>query len=367
MEEARKNVRIIDLGIFRKNIRTIRAAVPSSAMLLSVVKADAYGHGMVRVAEAAVAAGADWLAVAITEEGAELRRAGISAPVLVLGATTRAGALQGVANGLTLTVCSPEMVRFVEEAAVQTGKPGLVQIKIDSGMCRIGCRNEREVAAVLAELDACPHVRLTGTFTHFSDADGGDMDFTYEQLARFRRLIAPMPAGIIRHCANSAAIHRLPEAAMDMVRAGITQYGYPPVPTDMPVKPFMTWETEVTYVKDLEPGDTVSYGRTFTAERPMRVATVAVGYGDGYHRAAGGRAQVLIAGHRVPVLGRICMDQLVADVTGLEVGAGDRVVLMGRMGDEEITAEDIADWAGTISYEVLLAATGRVPRRWING
>ncbi|MDO4484032.1 MAG: alanine racemase [Clostridia bacterium] len=366
MELCRKNVRTIDLTQYRANMKAIRDAVPAGAKLLAVVKADAYGHGMLHIAREAEKCGADMLAVAITEEGAALRRGGIALPVLVLGATTEASAMQGVANGLTLTVCSPEMVDWCETAAKALGKDAYVHMKIDSGMCRIGCRNEEEVTAVLAAIRRTEHVKLTGAFTHFADADGADMAFTMQQLACFDRLTALLPDDIIRHCCNSAAIHRLPGAAKDMVRAGITMYGYPPVDTDMAVKPFMTWESEVTWVKTINPGDTVSYGRTFTAQQPMQVATVAVGYGDGYHRAASGKAQVLIGGRRCNVIGRICMDQLMADVTGMDVHPGDRVVLMGEMGDERITAEDIASWAGTISYEVLLGATGRVPRVWIN-
>ena len=223
------------------------------------------------------------------------------------------------------------------------------------------------MSAVLAALDECTEVRLTGAFTHFADADGDDMAFTQAQLERFRRLTAPLPAGVLRHCANSAAIHSLPEAAMDMVRAGISMYGYPPVKTDMPLQPVMDWRAEVTYVKDIAPGDTVSYGRAYAADRPRRIATISCGYGDGYHRAASGRAQVLIRGHRAPVVGRICMDQMMADVTDVpDAAPGDLVTLMGRDGDERITAEDIAAWAGTISYEILLAATGRVPRVWLH-
>ena len=371
MTEARKNLRIIDLEQLRENIRVIRAAVPSSARLLCVVKADAYGHGMAQVAREAELAGADWLAVAITEEGAALRRAGITLPILVLGATTPDAALQGVEAGVTLTVCTPEMVRSVEAAALKLNRMGDVHIKIDSGMCRIGCRNQEEVRSVLAALAECPHVRLTGAFTHFADADreDEDMTFTRQQFDRFLELTKPLPEGIIRHCANSAAIHRcMPEMALDMVRAGITLYGYPPVKTDMPVRPFMRWETEVTHVKQLQPGDTVSYGRTFTADRAITAATCAVGYGDGYHRAMTGKAWVLIKGVRCPILGRICMDQIVVDASRVPGGVQpcDRVTLMGRDGEEELTAEDLAAWAGTISYEILLGATDRVPRVWEN-
>jgi len=210
-------------------------------------------------------------------------------------------------------------------------------------------------------------VKLTGAFTHFADADGDDMESAWAQLRRFEELLALLPDGLIRHCANSAAIHRMmPEAAFDMVRMGVSLYGFPPVETDCPLRPAMSWEAAVSHVKTVRPGDTVSYGRTWTAERETRVATVTCGYGDGYHRAASGKARALLHGKRVPVIGRICMDQMMLDVTDVPgVRPGDRAVLMGSDGGETITADELASWAGTISYEILLSAQERVGREWI--
>lgn len=360
--------RVTDLAALRENVSLLKASLPEGTRLMAVVKADAYGHGIVQVAKNALHAGAQWLAVARTDEGAVLRRAGVDAPILVLGAPSGAEIGDGVKNGLTLTVCAPEMAACVQRHARQLGKTAQVHIKIDTGMGRIGVRDEAELRALLDALGNCPDVRLTGAFTHFADADSADEDYTRMQLARFRSLTALLPEGILRHCANSAAIHRFPEAAMDMVRAGISMYGCPPIPTDMPLQPVMTWRTAVTFVKNLQKGDKVSYGCTFTADRPMTVATIACGYGDGYHRAGSGRAEVLIRGRRCRVIGRICMDQMMADVTGLEgVEPGDEAVLIGRQGDELITADELAAWASTISYEVLLAATERVHRTWVNG
>lgn len=365
--QARQNIRRIDLAQLGRNVAMIRESLPQGTQLMAVVKADAYGHGMLQAARTALRAGARQLAVALAEEGATLRQAGITAPILVLGATTPAAAREAARWNLTLTGCDPEMVRWAQEAASASGTTLCAHLKLDTGMCRIGCRSEAEVRAVLDALAACPQVRLTGAYTHFADADGDDLAFTREQLRRFLALTSALPRGVIRHCANSAAIHRLPEAALDMVRAGISMYGYPPVQTALPLRPCMRWETEVTYVKEIAPGDTVSYGRTYTAREARRIATVACGYGDGYHRAASGKAEVLIGGRRAPVVGRICMDQMMADVTDIpHVKAGDRVVLLGEMGGECITAEDIAAWAGTISYEVLLAATDRVAREWLH-
>lgn len=360
-----RQLRTIDLAALEGNVRLLKGALPEGTALMAVVKADGYGHGMVQAARSALKAGAAALAVATVDEGVILRGAGVTAPVLVLGASWSDEVEEGIRHGLTLTVCTPQGVREAQAAA--SGREALIHLKLDTGMNRIGARDEKEVRAVMKALEECPRVRLTGAFTHFADADGDDMRFTWEQLERYRALTALLPGGITRHCLNSAAIHRLPEAAFDMVRAGISMYGYPPVPTDLPLKPCMRWTSRVTHVKEIAPGDTVSYGRTFTAERPLRVATVACGYGDGYHRAASGRAEVIIRGRRARVIGRICMDQMMADVTDIpDTALGDEVILMGESGGETITAEDIASWAGTISYEVLLAATGRVPRVWLH-
>ncbi len=360
-------VRTIDLAAIRHNVRMIREDLPQGVLLLAVVKADAYGHGMIHVAENALAAGADWLAVARTDEGEKLRQAGIEAPILVLGAACGDEIGEGVKHGLTLAATEPAMVLEAQHQAERYGRPALVHLKLDTGMGRIGVRTEDEVRQMLDTLDACPDVRLTGAFTHFADADGADMQYTHMQFERFRALTKGLPDGLILHCANSAAIHRFPEVALHMVRAGISLYGYPPVPTDMPLRPAMTWVTAVTCVKDVHAGEKISYGCTFTAERTMRLATVACGYGDGYHRSASGKAFVIIHGKRCPVVGRICMDQMMVDVSEVEgVRRGDEAVLIGEQDGAVITAEDLAAWSGTISYEVLLAAPERVCRRWIH-
>ncbi|MBR4711363.1 MAG: alanine racemase [Clostridia bacterium] len=357
-----ENTRLIDLAAIRGNVRALRTLVPARTGLLAVVKADAYGHGAVQVSRAALEAGASWLAVAHALEGVQLREAGIGAPILILGAATPADCRTAAAHGLTLTVCTPQHIRWAREA----GGPVDCHLKLDTGMGRIGARDEAEVRAVLDALADSPGVRLTGCFTHFADADGGDLAFTRTQLGRFRALSGLLPGGVTRHCANSAAIHRLmPEAAFDLVRMGVSLYGCPPVPSTVPLRPAMRWTAPVTYVKTIAAGEPVSYGCTWHASRETRVATVACGYGDGYHRAASGRAYALVHGCRVPVIGRICMDQMMLDVTDAPpVRAGDEATLLGRDGGACITADELASWADTISYEVLLAATARVSRRW---
>ena len=360
-----RNRRVIDLDILRNNMAQIRSAVRPDAMIMAVVKADGYGHGAEETSRAALAGGADMLAVASVAEGVTLRRCGIQAPILVLGAVLAADVAEGVANDLIQTVCSPEMVQLVESAAVSKEKQTKVHLKIDTGMGRIGVRNREEMEAVLQTLAKASHVMLTGVFTHFSDADDGKdgTNYTEKQFRQFCTLTGSLPDSVIRHCANSAAIHRHPEMTMDMVRAGISLYGYPPVECSLELKPCMQWTAKVSYVKTLPAGEYISYGRTYRTEQPTRVATITCGYADGYHRAAGGRAEVLIHGKRVPVLGRICMDQMMADVTGIDdVQPEDEVILMGESGRDQITAEDLARWSGTISYEILLSVGSRVER-----
>ena len=360
-----RNRRIISPLNIEENMRKIRAAVPGYAKIMAVVKADGYGHGAVETARAAISGGADMLAVASAGEGTELRKNRIDVPVLVLGAVTETDAGEGVLHDLTQAVCSPEMVRWCEKAAADAGKQTEVHLKIDTGMGRIGVRNAQERDAILAELDRSSHVRLTGAFTHFSDADGDEEGILYtrEQFQRFKELTDILPENVIRHCCNSAGIHRFPEMALDMVRAGISLYGYPPVPTDTDLKPCMRWSADISYIKEIPAGTYVSYGRTYRSDRTIRVATVTCGYGDGYFRAAGQEGYVLIGGRRAKIIGRVCMDQMMADITNIEhVSVGDEAILIGRDGEEEITAEDVARWAGTISYEILLSSGSRVDR-----
>lgn len=362
-----RNRRVIDLGAVRSNMISIRRALPSEVRVMAVVKADAYGHGAVECARAALQGGADMLAVASVQEGILLRDAGISAPVLVLGAVTASDAAAGIEYSLIQTVCSPDMIRICEKNAGKNQKQTEVHLKIDTGMGRIGIRTREEMDQMLSVFRECPHVKLTGVFTHFSDADGDEdgIRYTKSQFRRFLELSDVLPREVIRHCSNSAAIHRFPEMRLDMVRVGISLYGYPPVPVQIPLIPVMTWTAKISFVKTLPPGEYVSYGRTYRTEKAIRAATVTCGYADGYHRAAGPQGYVLIRGKKCKIIGRVCMDQMIADVTSLpEVHPGDKVTLLGRDGKEEISAEDIARWAGTISYEVLLSAGSRVEREF---
>ena len=357
----------VDLGAIAFNARALKAAAPAPHMM-AVVKANAYGHGLIPTAKTALLNGADYLGVAIPEEGEALREAGVTAPILVLGAVNARGAEASVRCGLIQTVFDPERVRMLEEAGAKMGKQAAVHLKIDTGMGRIGVRTEEELSRVLREISLSPHVKLTGAFTHFADADGQDEVYSSMQLETFERLIRLLPPGLIIHAAASAASLRFPDARFQMVRQGISLYGCPPLPSSPPLKPALSWHTEIAYLKTVPAGACISYGCTFRTEKETRVATLPVGYGDGYHRALSGKASVLIGGKKCPVIGRVCMDQIMADVTDAPPQScylGADVVLLGRQGEEEISADQLAAWAGTISYEMLLAATARVPMVYI--
>ena len=362
-----RNRRIIDLTAIEHNMKLIRAAVPQSARIMAVVKADGYGHGAAATSEAAIRGGADMLAVASADEGAYLRKQGIAVPILVLGAVTASEAKTGIQYDLVQTVCSPEMVSICETAAAEYQKQTEVHMKIDTGMGRIGVRTADERDAVLKALSESPHVVLSGVFTHFSDADG-DSDgevYTQKQFQEFMRLTQSFPKHVIRHCCNSAAIHRFPEMSLDMVRAGISLYGYPPVPTDMPLKPCMSWTAVLSYVKTVLPGEYISYGRTYRTECNCRIGTVTCGYGDGFFRAAGKKGYVLIRGKRAKIVGRVCMDQMMVDLSDIpDAAVGDEVILIGHSGMQTIGADDIASWCDTISYEILLSVGSRVQRTY---
>lgn len=368
----RQNRVTIDMDAIRNNYRVLKENVPQNVRVMPVIKANAYGHGMLETAQTLCKEGADRFAVALPEEGIELRLSGINGEILILGAAMPAATEEAVRYELSQTVFSAQMIQKLEHEAKRQGKQALVHIKLDTGMNRIGLRTEKEAEEVARALANAPHVIAKGIYTHFADADnpcadGGMNEFTRRQLDRFRTLRAHFDAAIPSHVANSAMSLLAPEAYFDMIREGISLYGYPPVKTNLPFRPALEWTTEVVYVKEIEAGETIGYGRAFTASKRMRIATVAVGYGDGYHRACSNRAQMLIHGHRAKVVGRVCMDQTMLDVTDIpDVNVGDDAVILGRQGEERIDAEKLAGWAGTISYEVLLAITQRVPRIYLH-
>ena len=371
----------IDLDALAQNFREVRKAADPKAMVCCVVKADAYGHGAVRVAREFASLGADWFAVSNLEEALQLRQAGIETPVLVLGYTPadKAGTLsrENVSQCVYSLEYARDLSRFAQEAGVKVN----IHLKIDTGMSRLGFYYQdisRDEAAVEEVKEACslPGLVPQGIFTHFAVSDEGQAGdaFTMRQFGCLKEMIESLArAGVtfpVRHCANSAGVFDYPLSHLDMVRAGIVLYGLYPsgeLRGRPDLKPALALKSVVSHVKTLLPGATVSYGRKFTAQHEMRVATVPVGYADGYPRLLSpGGAEVLIRGKRCPILGRICMDQLMADVTALgQVRVGDTVTLIGRDGEEEITADELAEKEGTINYEVVCALSKRVPRVYV--
>ncbi len=351
----------VDISKIADNVRKLGSAM-GDVPLLAVVKANAYGHGQLRVSETALNAGAKWLGVAIAEEGEYLRENGITAPILVMGGVNERGAEASVRHHLTQTVFDVNSVKHLSEAGRKLGLRPQVHIKLDTGMGRIGVCSKEALAEVLEAIGQAGNIDITGAFTHFANADAEDDSYTEKQLERFKDFSTMLPSGIIRHAAASAALLRYPQTRFDMVRAGIVMYGYAPVESSLSVEPALSWKTEIVYIKTVEAGECISYGCTYRTTEPTVIATLPVGYGDGYHRALSGKAEVLVGGIRCPVLGRVCMDQMMVDVSAVpNVRIGEEAVLLGRQGKETIDAEQLAAWANTISYEILLAATARVP------
>ncbi|MBR6571503.1 MAG: alanine racemase [Clostridia bacterium] len=364
----RKNRVLIDLDALRNNYCLVKKRLPDDVKVMCVVKADGYGHGILETARALSQAGAGQFAVAIAEEGVQLREHAIPGEILVLGAATPRAAAEAIRYDLSQTVFTPDMVYLLENEAVKQGKQALVHIKLDTGMNRIGLRTVEEAASVAKALSECPHVTPAGIYTHLAAADepnpdGTLNDYSVMQLERFAKLRACFDPSIPAHAANSALTLLGQDGGLDMVRAGIVLYGYPPVKADGGFKAVMSWQTEVVHVKTVQAGESIGYGCAFTADREMRIATVAVGYGDGYQRACSNGGMMLIHGRRAPIVGRVCMDQTMLDVTDIPgVVPGDEAVILGSQGQEVIDAEEIAGWANTISYEILLSIAPRVPR-----
>lgn len=371
----------IDLDALANNFEAVRRSADPRAKLCCVVKADAYGHGAMRMARELEALGADWFAVSNLEEALQLRLAGIRQPVLVLGFTPAEEAKSLAEYHISQCVYSPEYARQLSRYAEAAGVTVKIHVKVDTGMSRLGFYFQdinRDEEAVREIRDACtlPGLEPEGIFTHFAVSDGGQAGdpFTMRQFGCFKEMIEALlredVAFAVRHCANSAAVFDYPLSHLDMVRAGIVLYGLYPsedLRNRPDLRPVLSLRSVVSHVKTLKAGATVSYGRDFTADREMTVATVPVGYADGYPRILSPKgAQVLIDGKRCPILGRICMDQMMVDVSHLEqVEIGSIVTLIGQDGKEEITADELAEREGTINYEVVCGLSKRVPRVYL--
>lgn len=366
---ASSSIAIVDFSALRHNLDQVRQRIPNHCEILAVVKADAYGHGATAVASALARMGVRRFGVATVEEGIDLRSAGLAEPILVMGALRPETCAAMIAHRLTPIIHDRDIAeQFAKQVPSQTG-PYAVHIKVDTGMGRLGLSSDE----VLPLLHASPfHGKLSaeGLMTHLADADNEDPTFTRIQIELFRTLIGQVKAAGIDipliHAANSAAILLHPSTHFTMVRPGIMLYGYhtivhPDGPPDL--KPILSLITRVVQVRILAPGQSISYNRLFTASRPSRIAVLRIGYADGYNRLLSNRGAVLIRGHRAPIVGRVCMDMTMVDVTDIpNVVPGDEAVLIGQQGGLRITAGHLADWSQTIPYEVLCAIGPRVRR-----
>ena len=367
--EGRPTVALIDGDALRWNFRQIRAKVGSDVKILSMVKANGYGHGAPRIAEVLAAEGSDAFGVATLEEGLELRAAGIRAPILVVAGAYPERLDLFMENKLTPVVHDAESLVRMDDGAKKRGTTLKVHMKIDTGMGRIGFL-PADMQSWLPLLKRLHALEIEGVFSHFSHADNVAGDYTRNQLEIFRDVVARLRADGISpaliHLANSAATITLPAAYFNMVRPGLMLYGIYPSPdmaSQVSLQPVLSWKSRILQLKKVPAGASISYGRTFITERESLIAAVPVGYADGYSRLLSNRGEMLVKGKRAPVAGRVCMDLTMIDVTDIGgIEQGDEVVLLGRQGNAVISADEMAAWSNTISYEILTSIGTRVPR-----
>jgi alanine racemase len=357
----------IDISALQANFQSILKTVGSQINIMAVVKSDAYGHGMTKCAQALYSAGARTFGVAEVWEGVKLRRAGLKGDIVIFLGGSPESYADIIRHELSPVVFDVDFLTGLSNEASRKNIEVKVHLKVDVGMGRIGVMPD-EVESYISLIKRLPGISLSGMLSHFPVADEIDsLQKTHEQLSHFKNILADLKSkesgAIVSHIANSAALIYYPKSHLDMVRPGISLYGcYPDasptraktaVPT-LELQPVMSFKTRVIQVKDMEPGCGISYGHTFVTSRKSRIAVLPVGYADGYLRKLSNRAQVLIGGRRAPICGRVCMNATLVDVTDLPpVHTGDEVVLLGQQGDERITADEVAQWMGTISYEVL--------------
>ncbi len=362
----------IDTGRLSANFTAIKSFIGDTSMM-PVLKANAYGHGLVPVARLMEKLGADYIGVAVLEEGILLREEGINIPVLVLGGILGNQIPHFVNYNLTITASSIPRLLEIETVGRKLARKIKVHLKIDTGLERIGVHHYSARPFIETAL-GCDHIEVEGIYSHFAASESDDLSGARQQLDRFMqvldifdRLGSPQPP--LRHLANSGAILQLPESYLDMVRPGILLYGIYPAPETkrtVEVKPALSWKSRVVFFKVIRAGDAVGYGSTWLSDHPVRALTVPVGYGDGYFRAMSGKARVLVRGKKYPVVGRISMDQIVVNIESDSCYNGDEVILIGEKGGERITCEDVAAWAGTNPYEILTNINTRVPRIYLS-
>jgi alanine racemase len=365
---------VINLSAFKQNVIQIQNNLKKDTGLMAIVKANAYGHGASVISREALSLGVNWLGVAIPEEGAELRNKGIKAPILVLGPIDETQMQTVIEYNLTQTIFSPSTARMLNHQAKLQDKCVSIHLKIDTGMGRIGIQTQSELLNMIEVINQLHNLKLEGVFTHYATSDEKDKAFILSQLKRFNEFLDILSKYKMNikwiHSANSGAIIRYPDTHFNLVRAGISLYGYFPsddiVDYKLNLQPILEWKTRVAYIKKIPIGSSVSYGRDFVAQVPTTVATLPIGYADGYNRLLSCKGWVLIHGQRAPIIGRVCMDQTMVDVSHIpDVRTGDTVTLIGKQGAQSITADDLARLCGTISYEILTAIAARVPRVYI--
>ncbi len=370
----------IDLDCIAHNVREIKKYLNPGVRLMGVVKADAYGHGVRETARTILENGADSLAVAFIDEAIELRRYDVSVPIMILGNSPTASIEDLIKYDVTPAVFTEEFAQELSKVAVTAERTAKIHIKVDTGMHRIGflygadVSERKKTIEKIVRISKLPNIEIEGIFSHLSSSDDEDQTYTYEQFEHFKELTEELTAlGVnipIRHIANSAALVRFPEMQLDMVRAGVILYGMYPAAGEnysgVKLKPAMSFKTRVINIQKLEAGSGISYGRTYITDSPTKIATLAVGYADGYSRVLSNKVRVLTKGRYAKQLGRICMDQCMIDVTNVNnINIGDEVTLFGSDGGRTIPIEEVAAEVGTINYEIACLVGRRIPRVYI--
>lgn len=378
MEQYARGYAKVDLDAIVSNMKNMKAHVNGDTRMMGVIKADGYGHGSIPVAKALEKLeGMYGFAVATAEEAFELRENNIKLPILILGYTFPDSYAKLIEWDISVTVFRIDTVELLAKEAVKQHKKAKVHIKVDTGMGRIGILPDEEGLDFVRRTAKTEGIDIEGIFTHFSRADEADKTTALQQLKLFKQFTEEVEntlgvKGFLRHCSNSAGILEIPEADMDVVRAGISLYGLAPSKeVDMsriPLRPAMSLYSTIIYIKWLPAGSPISYGGTYVTDKRRRIATIPIGYGDGYPRMLSGKGQVLIRGQKAPIVGRICMDQFMVDVTDIpEAQEGDTVTLMGRDGEEEISAQMLGALSGRFHYELVCMFNKRIPRVYIGG
>lgn len=365
----------IDLDALDFNIKSIIKKVGGKAKIIGTIKADGYGHGAWEVAKVLMENGVDMFSVAMLDEAINLRNDGLDKPILILGTTPPEYYDNIVKYNITQQVSSLAQAEGLNVAAEKLGKKASVHIALDTGMGRIGFVPCDKAVDDVVKISNMKNIEITGMFTHFSTSDEKDKTYTLEQKEKYIWMVKHLEEkGVhitLKHIANSAAIMDFDDLMFDAVRPGIILYGLYPsndvIKKNLPLKPVMSLKSRITYIKQVDKDTSISYGRTYRTDCRKTIATIPAGYADGYNRLLSNKGRIIVNGKSAPIVGRVCMDQFMADISGIKADEWDEAVLMGRQGDEEITADEIADTIGTINYEVVCMINKRVPRVYIKG